>query len=63
MATITFTYAPDYDENEKIGTADLLLATVEYKVEIPKDMVVTLDDLEVHYNNWLRGLGYHPDEL
>jgi hypothetical protein len=63
MATITFTYTPDYDENEKAVTAGLLLASLEYRVEIPKNMDVTLDDLQIHFEYWLRGLGYHPDEL
>jgi hypothetical protein len=60
MATITFIYSPDYEQNENIDDAALLTASVEYRVEIPKKVDLTIDDLYVHFNQWLRGLGYHP---
>lgn len=60
MATLTFTYTPDYEQNENIDDASFLAASVEYKLEIPKKMELTIDDMYVHFDQWLRGLGYHP---
>lgn len=60
MATITFTYSPDYQENENIDDASLLTASVEYRLEVPKKVILTTDDMYVHFDQWLRGLGYHP---
>jgi hypothetical protein len=60
MATITFTYAPDYDENDTIDDASSLTASVEYRLEVPKKVDLTIDDMYAHFNQWLRGLGYHP---
>lgn len=60
MATVTFTYTPDYDENDTIDDASSLTASVEYRLEVPKKLELTTDDLYVHFDQWLRGLGYHP---
>lgn len=59
MATVTFTYTPDYDENDTIDDASSLTASVEYRLEVPKKLELTTDDLYVHFDQWLRGLGYH----
>lgn len=58
MATISFRYTPDFDDNKNCNSAACLLATVDYSVEIPVNMPITVDDLQLYFNQWLRGLGY-----
>jgi hypothetical protein len=32
--------------------------TVEYTIDIPKNVKLTTLEIDYHYDNWLRGLGY-----
>lgn len=58
MATITFYYTADREDNEGIDSARLIQPSLEYRFDIPKHIEVTKDDLVLHFEQWLRGLGY-----
>lgn len=60
MATITFTYSTDYDDNEGVEDGAYLTPSLEYKIDVPKKVDLTIEDMHAHFNQWLRGLGYHP---
>jgi hypothetical protein len=60
MATITFSYTADFDDNDNVASGSLLFPSVEYRVEVNKTVEFTIDDMYQHFNQWLRGLGYHP---
>jgi hypothetical protein len=56
MAIMTFTYTPSYHQED--AEAMYLEAEVEYKLEIPETVSMTVDDVHYHVDNWLRSLGY-----
>ena len=58
MATITFNYAPNYEQKQ--SEVRLIEPSLEYRVEIPDGALFQLqvEDVYYHVNNWLRGLGY-----
>jgi hypothetical protein len=58
MATITFYYTPDSEDNEGVNSARLIQPALEYRFEVPRHVEVTKDDLALHFDQWLRGLGY-----
>jgi hypothetical protein len=60
MATITFNYNADFNDNEHIASASLLIPSLEYRIDVDKTVELTIDDMYQHFNQWLRGLGYHP---
>jgi hypothetical protein len=56
MPKITFSITADYDA---VPVEPMYIQpTVEYSIEIPKNTELTLSDLDAHYHNWLRALGY-----
>jgi hypothetical protein len=56
MATITFTYSPSYEQKET--DVKLIQPSLEYRVEIPDNTAIFVDDVYHHVDSWLRGLGY-----
>lgn len=56
MPKITFSHTPDYNSHP----LDLMdtKASVEYSFEIVEGIEPTLADIEFHFYNWLRALGY-----
>lgn len=56
MATITFTYSPNYEQKEV--DVKLIAPSLEYRVELPDNTTLFVDDVYHHINAWLRGLGY-----
>jgi hypothetical protein len=60
MATITFSYSADFNDNEHIASASLLTPSLEYRIDVDKAVEVSIDDMYQHFNQWLRGLGYNP---
>jgi hypothetical protein len=56
MSTITFTYSPSYEQKEV--DVQLIRPSLEYRVEIPDNADLFVDDVYYHVNAWLRGLGY-----
>jgi hypothetical protein len=61
MATVSFRYYPDNSDNEGAMSATSLAATVEYSVDVPNHLAMSLEDLEFHFHEWTRSLGYQPD--
>jgi hypothetical protein len=60
MPKITFIMAADYDDTP----ADPLhiQPTVEYSIDIPKNVKLNISEINFYFNNWLRGLGYTINE-
>lgn len=56
MPSITFTYSPSY-ENRDTDVKDIA-PSLEYRVEIPDNSTLFIDDVYHHVDAWLRGLGY-----
>ena len=56
MTTITFSYSPNYEQKE-VEVKDLR-PSLEYRVEIPDNSTLFVDDVYHHVDAWLRGLGY-----
>lgn len=56
MATMTFTYSANYEQ--KFTEGSLLEPTVEYRLEIPENTNMLVDDVYYHVEAWLRSLGY-----
>lgn len=65
MAEITFTYTPDYDQADTDVT--LVEPAVIHTLTLPKNISVsnglTIEDINYHYNLWLRGLGYRQLDI
>ena len=56
-ATIEFRYSPDYNnDNYDVDVVDRM-ANVNYEFEVPEHDV-TVEDIQYHFNQWLRSLGY-----
>ena len=56
MASISFSYTPNYEQTETNVSA--ISAAVEYRVDIPDSATLFVDDVYYHVNAWLRSLGY-----
>jgi len=61
MPNITFSWAPDYSDKDSDINVSNLDASVEYSIDIPKGVDVTVNDIYTHVNYWLRGCGYYID--
>jgi hypothetical protein len=59
MPKITFIMTADYDDVSMDPMH--IQPTVEYTIDIPKNMKLTTLEIDYHFNNWLRGLGYTTD--
>ena len=57
MATITFNYTPTYEQKDT-DDVKMLAPSLEYRVDIPENTTLFVDDVYYHVNAWLRGLGY-----
>lgn len=64
MAEISFSYIPDYEQEEADPT--LVEPTVTHTFTLPKGCTVSNglsgDAIQYHFNMWLRGLGYHVND-
>lgn len=56
MPSISFSYAPAYEQSET--DVKSLAPCLEYRVEIPDNATLFVEDVYYHVNAWLRGLGY-----
>ena len=59
-ATIEFRYSPDYNNDNYDTEVVDRMATVNYEFEVPEYGVST-DDIQYHFNQWLRSIGYVID--
>lgn len=56
MPSISFSYTPSYEHSET--DVKSLAPSLDYRVEIPDNATLFVDDVYYHVNAWLRGLGY-----
>lgn len=56
MPSISFSYVPTFNQAET--EVKSLAPCLEYRVEIPDNATLFVDDVYYHVNAWLRGLGY-----
>ena len=59
-ATIEFRYSPDYNNDNYDTEVVDRMATVNYEFEVQEHGVST-DDIQYHFNQWLRSIGYVID--
>ena len=59
-ATIEFRYSPDYNNDNYDTDVVDRMANVGYEFEVPAHGV-SVDDIQYHFNQWLRSLGYVID--
>ena len=59
-ATIEFRYSPDYNNDNYDTDVVDRMANVGYEFEVPENGV-SVDDIQYHFNQCLRSLGYVID--
>ena len=59
-ATIEFRYSPDYNNDNYDTEVIDRMANVNYEFEVP-ELGVSTDDIQYHFNQWLRSIGYVID--
>lgn len=56
--TITFSINPDY--NQEVSDTRYVIPQIDYKFDFDQKngLDLSLEEIEFHYNKWLRSLGY-----
>lgn len=58
----TFTFVPDFDEQERYSSnPSLQMPEVVYTFRADVDST-SVDEIKLHFNSWLTALGYLPDQ-